>query len=108
MFVVVNSIEDEQVVINEGRSDIKPLNIDILDVSDDSVFALSLFILIIPPRLDGKCSNRNREIQRLHLYPHALLPRRAPPSSPSLRRNNPSRHGLSTWPRRNHPNRPLV
>lgn len=37
MFVVVNSIEDEQVVLNEGRSDIKPLNIDILDVSSNSV-----------------------------------------------------------------------
>lgn len=32
VFVVVNSIEDEQVVINEGRSDIRPLNLDILDV----------------------------------------------------------------------------
>lgn len=29
---VVNSIEDEEVVVNEGRGDIKPLNIDILDV----------------------------------------------------------------------------
>lgn len=32
VYVVVNSIEDEHVVANEGRSDIKPLNIDILDV----------------------------------------------------------------------------
>lgn len=34
VFVVVNSIEDEQLVMSEGRGDIKPLNIDILDVSE--------------------------------------------------------------------------
>lgn len=33
VFVVVNSIEDEQLVMSEGGGDIKPLNIDILDVS---------------------------------------------------------------------------
>lgn len=33
VFVVVNSIEDEQLVVGEGRGDIRPLNIDILDVS---------------------------------------------------------------------------
>lgn len=36
VFVVVNSIEDEQLVVGEGRSDIRPLNIDILDVSEIS------------------------------------------------------------------------
>ncbi|PUU81193.1 hypothetical protein B9Z19DRAFT_1020254 [Tuber borchii] len=34
VYVVVNSIEDEHVVANEGRSDIKPLNIDILDTEN--------------------------------------------------------------------------
>lgn len=32
VFVAVSTVEDEQVVINEGRADVRPLNIDILDV----------------------------------------------------------------------------
>lgn len=34
MFVAVNNIEDEHLIMSEGRGDIRPLNIDILDVSE--------------------------------------------------------------------------
>lgn len=43
VFVVVNSIEDEQLVVGEGRGDIRPLNIDILDVSK------IVYTLVLPP-----------------------------------------------------------
>lgn len=47
VFVVVNSIEDEQLVMSEGRGDIKPLNIDILDVSEITrTLALPTSVLI--------------------------------------------------------------
>ena len=33
VYIVVNTVEEEQLVRNEARADIHPLNIDIVDVS---------------------------------------------------------------------------
>ena len=41
VYVVCNTIEEEMIVQNESRTDIKPLMVDIVDVSTPSPFAYS-------------------------------------------------------------------
>lgn len=45
VFVAVSTVEDEQVVINEGRADVRPLNIDILDVCKEILSLLRSAVL---------------------------------------------------------------
>lgn len=42
VFIVVHSMDDEQVVLNEGRRDVRPLNIDLLD-SDGATATVERF-----------------------------------------------------------------
>lgn len=70
VFVVVNSIEDEQVVVNEGRADIKALNVDILDVCSFLQVAA-----IGANHVDAgrKLPNSDREIHHLHIHSSTSL-----------------------------------
>lgn len=78
MFVAVNGIEDEQIVLSEGRSDIRPLNIDILDVSEIGYYTLTppvsmlIFYLTRPKVLKPQSKS--------------LIVTSPPPSTPSLAR----------------------
>lgn len=77
VFVAVNGIEDEQVVMSEGRSDIRPLNIDILDVSEirytlTPPVSMLIFYLTRPKALKPQSKS--------------LTVTSPPPSTPSLAR----------------------
>ncbi|KAI5847094.1 hypothetical protein DFP73DRAFT_475139 [Morchella snyderi] len=78
VFVAVSTVEDEQVVINEGRRDLRPLNIDILD-PDSSHSAIDKFHTYLTTPL---ASFPGAHPHRLHFTALILLPSGPYPTGP--------------------------
>ncbi|RPB10171.1 DUF1776-domain-containing protein [Morchella conica CCBAS932] len=78
VFVAVSTVEDEQVVINEGRADVRPLNIDILD-PDSSQSAIEKFHTYLTTPIP---SFPGAHPHRLHFSGLILLPTTSYPTGP--------------------------
>ncbi|KAH0608849.1 uncharacterized protein H6S33_001077 [Morchella sextelata] len=78
VFVAVSTVEDEQVVINEGRGDLRPLNIDILDPdsSQSAIEKLQTYLTTPVPSFPGAHPHR------LHFAGLILLPTASYPTGP--------------------------
>lgn len=84
VYVVVNSVEEEQTVQSEARVDIRPLNLDIVDVG--TLLARLTTMLIYG--VDAERAGSNRAIQQPAIEPTSRL-LRSLSAQPSFQRSYP-------------------